>query len=184
MTINKIYPVLLLILLSLVLAGCVGEPKGYVGYTIFITPSEESETTLIIPVVMDINTGGIDGVMLADPIFGEGNASLEIIETGRGPALKIITHEYMQIYIIKDYDESGPELIPNKTLSMTNTTYDEMGDPVMTAWLYANSTANQSRIWITMSVGAAESRVLEFGGRNISNGWHQFSIEEGYLYAD
>ena len=75
------------------------------GYAIFITPSEGAETTLIIPVIMDANTGGIDDVMLADPIFSEGNASLEIIETESGPALKIITHEYVQIYIIKDYDE-------------------------------------------------------------------------------
>lgn len=66
MGINKIYPVLLFILLSLVFAGCIGEPKGYVGYTIFITPSEGSETTLIIPVIMDVNTGEFDHVVLKD----------------------------------------------------------------------------------------------------------------------
>lgn len=183
MKLNKIYMVVLLILLSSVFAGCIGESKSYVGYVIYITPSEGSETTLIIPVVMDINSGEIDDVMLVDPIVAEGNASLEIIETENGPALKITTREYVQIYFTRDYDESGPELIANKTLSMTNTTYDEMDNHVMTAWLYANSTANQSRIWIMMHAGAAEVRDLEFGGRNISNGWHQFNVEEGYSYA-
>ena len=184
MKLNKIYLVLLLIFLSSVFAGCIGEPKSRLTYTIFFTPAEGSETTLIIPVIMDVNSGEIDDVMLANPRYAEGNGSSEIIETEKGPALKIILHEYAQIKFARYCNESGPELIPNKTLSMTNTTYDEMGNPVMTAWLYINSTANQSRVWISMDVGAAESRELEFGGRNISNGWHQFTVEEGYLYAD
>ena len=185
MKINKKYLIILLIiLLSSVFAGCIGEPKSRLTYTIFFTPSEGLETTLILPVIMDVNTGKIDEVMLADPRFAEGNGSSEIIETEKGPALKITTYEYVQIKFARFCNESSPELIPNKTLSMTNTTYDEMGYPLMTAWLYVNSTANQSRIWITMSVGAAKSRELEFGGRNISNGWHQFTVEEGYLYAD
>jgi len=37
---------------------------------------------------------------------------------------------------------------------------------------------------INTSVGAAEARLLEFGGRNISNGWHQFTVEEGYSYVE
>ena len=37
---------------------------------------------------------------------------------------------------------------------------------------------------INMSAGAAEVGYVEFGDRNISYGWHQFSVEEGYLYAD
>ena len=186
MGINKIYPVLLIILLSSVFAGCIDEPKSQLGYTIFITPSEESETTLIIPVVMDINTGEIDDVMLAGPRFAEGNGSSEMIETEKGLALKITTYGVAQIKFSMYCNESGPEVIANKTLSMTNITYDEMGNLVMTTWLFVNSNTNQTpHIWIVMDAGGAgKIRELEFGGRNISNGWHQFTVEEGYLYAD
>lgn len=178
--------VLIVLIIILTSNGCINRPSGDVGYGIFITPDEDSETILIIPLVMDNGTGEIGNVMKVNPRFAEGNASLQIIETERGAALKITTYEYTEFWFSKKYYKiSSAELIANKTLSMTEFNYDEKGKPVIKSWVYVNSTTNNVPFfWITMYAGAEKSRLLEISGENVSNGWHQIDVEEGYAIAE
>ena len=185
MYLNKHAAILLLLIMSVqIFSGCIN-PSSRVGYTIDVTPSEGSETTLIIPLVTDNISGEIDKVMFVNPRFPKGNASLKIIETSKGPALKIVTYETIEIKFSERYNEKGVELITNKTLSMTEFNYDEKGKPVIKSWIYINSTKNNVPFfWITMSAGAEKSRLLEISGENVSNGWHQIDVEEGYAIAE
>lgn len=182
MKINKFLLIILIALLISTIIGCINQPSSSVSYAIFLTPSEGSETTLIIPLVMDNKSGGIDQAMREVPISTKGNPIFEITKTEHGHALKIIARETTEIWFSKDYTESGEELRVNKTLSMTNLTYDEKGKPIMKSWVYVNSTANQTQRFI-ISLHAGDSdrvRVLRLSGVNLTNGWHQFTVEEGY----
>lgn len=179
---SKFLLIILITVLSLIFVGCINQPSSYVGYTIYIWPDENSEATMIIPLVMDNKSGTIDQVMLIEPRFPKGSAFLKIIETDKGPALKITTKEEVQIKFSEDYTEIGAELRVNKTLSMTNLTYDENGRQLMISWVYINSTTNQiPRFVISLLAGDSDKvRVLRIGEKNASNGWHQFTVEEGY----
>ncbi|MDW7777391.1 MAG: hypothetical protein SCH39_13800, partial [Methanosarcinales archaeon] len=98
-------------------------------------------------------------------------------------ALKITTNEEVQIRFSKYYDdETRFELMENKTLSMTNITYDETGKSIMKSWIFFNSTTNHTESYRStlMAGDKNEILILEIGDRNISNGWHQFIIKEGY----
>jgi len=169
-------------LLSSIFIGCINQSSSRVGYTIDVNPPNDSETTLIIPLVIDNKSDEIDEVMLVNPRFPEGSALLEIIRTDKGHALKIVTHEKVEIKFSKYYEESGAELRANKTLSMTNLIYDENGKTIMKSWVYLNSTSNQTtHFWITLMAGDKDRiRILDVIGRNVTNGWHQFTVEEGY----
>ncbi len=137
---------------------------------------------MIFPLAIDNTSGEIDQVMNVEPRFPKGSAVLEIIETDKGPAIKIIANEEVEIDFSKSYKESGAEIRANKTLSMTNQTYDEMGKTIMKSWIFVNSTANQTQRFI-ISLHAGDSdrvRVLRLSGVNVTNGWHQFTVEEGY----
>ncbi|MFA4936599.1 MAG: hypothetical protein WC568_12275 [Candidatus Methanoperedens sp.] len=120
--------------------------------------------------------------MNVEPRFPKGSAFLEIIKTEKGPALKLTAREEVQVKFSKDYRESGADIRANKTLSMTNLTYDENGKPIMKSWVFVNSTVNQTQRFI-ISLHAGDSdrvRVLRLSGVNVTNGWHQFTVEEGY----
>lgn len=174
---------LICILLSSTLFGCINRPSSNVGYSIYLTPDEDSEITLLIPVVTDKKYGGIDEVMLIDPKFPKGSALFEIVETEKGSALKITTNEEVQIRFLKYYDdETRFELMENKTLSMTNITYDKTGKSIMKSWIFFNSTTNHTESYRStlMAGDKNEILILEIGDRNISNGWHQFTVKEGY----
>jgi len=172
---KKIFSMILIILLSFDFIGCV-EESSYVGYSIYVTPTQNAETTLIVPLVIDKNSGEIAPVMKVNPKFSKGSADLEIINTDKGPALKIITHEEIVVRFTKDYNKNGSELRQNRIFSMTNITHDEN----VRSWVYFNSTKNQTDFfWITLRAGDEEKQLFEISGRNISNGWHQFNIKKG-----
>ena len=179
---TKILLVVLLILLSSLFIGCINRSSSRISYTIDVTPSMDSKTTLIIPLVIDKKSGDIDQVMNTNPIFDEGEAHLEIIETNRGPALQIIASEPIEIRYSKFYDENGAELRLNKTLSMTNISYDENGKSIMKSWVYINSTTNQTtHFWFTLMAGDKDRiNMLDISISNISNGWHEIIVKEGY----
>ncbi|MCK5591615.1 MAG: hypothetical protein KAI72_06645 [Candidatus Pacebacteria bacterium] len=178
--------VLIVLIIILTSNGCINRQSGDVDYGLFITPARESETILIVPLVLDNDTAEIANVMRVNPRFAEGNASLQIIETERGAALKITTDEYTEFWFSKKYyNISSDKLMANKTLSMTEFNYEEKGKPVIKSWVYVNSTTNNtSRIWITMSAGDGKARHLRISSRNISNGWHQIDVEEGISIAE
>lgn len=178
----KFLLIILIIFISLTILGCLGRPSSSVSYAIFITPSEGYEATLTIPLVIDNKSGEIDQVIRVRPISTKGNPVFDIVETDKGPALRIITHEVAEIWFSKDYKESGAELRANKTLSMTNITYDERGKPIIKSWVYLNSTANQTTHFLFTLMAGYEDRIrkLDISGRNVSNGWHQITVEEGY----
>lgn len=170
--------VIQIIIFSLIFTGCTTQSNN-VGYTIFLTPSDGAKTTLIIPVVWDDKSGKMDQVMSVEPRFPKGNASVEIIETEKGTALKIETTQELQLKFSKRYSESGSELIASKTLSMTNKSNDEVGKPIMKSWFYLNSSTNQTeRFWVIFSTGGERTLNLELSGRNVSNGWHQITLAE------
>ncbi|MDW7775205.1 MAG: hypothetical protein SCH39_02575 [Methanosarcinales archaeon] len=172
---NKMLLVILIILLSSNFNGCLNK-SSYIGYSIYVTPTQGSETILIVPLVMDKNSGEIASVMNVKPKFSKGNADLEIINTDKGPAMKIITNEEIVVRFTKDYKENGAELRQNRILSMTNTTHDE----IATSWAYFNSTKNQTTFfWITLRAGDDKKQLFEISGRNISNGWNQFNVKKG-----
>ncbi len=179
---NVILLIVLLILLNSLSFGCINRSSSRVVYTIDVTPSMDSETTLIIPLVIDNKSGDIDPLMNINPIFDEGEAYLEIIETNRGPALKIITSEVVEMRFIKYYDESGTELRANKKLSMTNISYDEKGESTIKSWVYVNSTTDQTtHFWFTLTAGDKDRiNMLDIIAKNVSNGWHQIIVKEGY----
>lgn len=178
---NKTLLILMVVLLGIILIVTFNRPpSNFVSYSIYLTPDEESEITMIIPVVMDNKSGEIDQVMFINPRYQEGKALLEIIDTSKGPALKIITHDELQIDFSKRYEESGVELLATKTFSMTEITYDEIGEPTRKCWVYFNSSTNQTqRFWFILSAGDRDrSHSYEISGRNFSNGWHQLTFGE------
>lgn len=179
---NKILLTILIILFSSAFFGCISRSNSSVSYAIFLTPSKGAETTFIIPLVVDNKSGEIDQVMREVPISTTGNPIFEIIKTDHGHALKIITRETTEIWFSKDYRESGAEIRANKTLSMTNLTYDGEGKPTMKSLVFVNSTANQTqRFIISLHAGDSDrARILRLSGVNVTNGWHQFTVEEGY----
>lgn len=178
---NKVLLTIFIILLSSILIGCINQPTSSIYYSIYVWPDENSETTLIVPVILDKKSGEIDQVMLTVPRFSKGNASLEIIETDRGTALKITTNEELQIKFSKYYDKSVSELRENRTISLTEISYDKE-QKIMKSWVYLNSTTNHiPHFWISLSFGDTDkSQSFEIGERNVTNGWHQFTVEEGY----
>lgn len=179
----KILLIFLIIIITSI--GCINQPRNFESYSIYIWPIEDSETTIIIPLVIVNNSGKIDNVMI-NPRFSKGNALLENIETDKGLALKIITNKEVEIDFSKDYKERDSELKENKTLSMTNLNHDEKGKAVIKSWVYVNSSAGQvPRFFVSLHVGENyKVRFLRFGERNISNGWHQIDVEEGYAIAE
>ena len=172
----------IIILLSSTLIGCINRSSNNVGYSIYLTPDPGSEITMLIPVVIDMKYGGIDDVMLITPKFPKGNASFGIIGTEKGTALKITTNEELQIRFSKYYNETSFELMDNKTLSMTNRTYDKNGKTILKSWVFFNSTTNNTESYRSTLMAGDKNKILilEIGARNISNGWHQFTVKEGY----
>ncbi|MDO9098634.1 MAG: hypothetical protein Q7U60_11005, partial [Candidatus Methanoperedens sp.] len=134
---------LVVILLSSTLLGCINRPISHIDYSIYATPNQDSETTLIVPVVIDARSDEIDDVMLVSPRFPKGSALVDIIETDKGTALKITLSEPTEIWFSKYYKKSGAELRMNSTLSMTNVISNEKGKMIIKSWVYVNSTANQ-----------------------------------------
>ena len=183
---NMVVLTSLIILLIITFSGCIIRSNSYAGYSVWVWPEEDSEISLIIPVVINNNSGEIDQIMFVDPRFPKGRALLEIVETDKGPGLKIETQEELEIDFSKNYKESGTELRVNMTLSMTNISYDEETEQKnMVSWIYLNSTTNQTpHFWISLSAGDSDiSRTLGIGERNLSNGWHQLIVEEGIAIA-
>lgn len=179
MQINKILLIILVILLSSI--GCISRSSSSVSYIIDVAPAEDSETTLIIPLVINMKTNDIAEVMFVNPRFPKGSALIEIVQTDKGPALKIITNGEVEIDFSKYYEESGAELRLNRTYSLTNITFDDKGKQVTKGWIYLNSTTNITPLFrFTLMAGDKDRiRKLDVSGRNVSNGWHQFAVEEG-----
>ncbi|MDW7775198.1 MAG: hypothetical protein SCH39_02540 [Methanosarcinales archaeon] len=185
---KKAIPLILMLVFTIFgFIGCISWPSGYVSYSIYITPANGSETILFVPIVIDNKSGEIAEVMFTDPRFPEGSAQLDIIDTDKGPAMKIITNEYTQIKFSKDYFEvGGSELRLNRTFSMTKisevSNYTGKPKSMLESWVYVNSTTNQtSRFLLTIGAGNKDRiHDLSVSGRNLSNGWHLITVEEGY----
>ena len=179
---GKILSTLLIILIFTILTGCIDRPSSHVDYTLYITPDGDSDAVMIVPLVIDNKSGDIDQIMRGNPRFSEGNAFVDIIETDEGPAHKITTHEITEIWFSQDYKENGAELRENKTFSMANISYDEFGEKTIKCWVYLNSTTNNTPSFvISLQAGDKDRlRLLSFGQRNVSNGWHQLIVKEGY----
>ncbi|MCX9014818.1 MAG: hypothetical protein OIN89_08515 [Candidatus Methanoperedens sp.] len=166
---NKILLIFLIIILTPVFLGCIDRQSSYVSYSIYVTPDENSETTLIVPVVIDNKSGEIDEVMTNPKKFSSGGGVLETIETDKGLALKIIINEEVEIDFSKEYKEITSDLMRNKTLSMTNLNYDENGKPVIKSWVYVNSSAGQvPRFFVSLHIG--ENYKVQF----LRFGWQKY----------